>query len=342
MSTLKRSFIRNTPKRKALVLFSAFLVLVVTILISVCVGAANITVAELVKILITGEVDSSKGQILYYVRIPRTVAACLAGTALAVSGTILQTILNNPICSPSIIGVNAGAGLFMIITAAFFPTAVAFSPIAAFIGAVVAVAAVYLIARYKTTSKLTIVLSGIAVSSLLSALTDTIITLVPDVKVSRIDFLIGSFAGVTMDNVIFSLPYIVIGLVVVFYIGADINLLSLGDTAASSLGVSVGGVRFIALTVAALLAGSAISLAGLIGFVGLIVPHIAKLVIGYDHRFLFPLTAMLGGAFCLLCDILARVLFIPFEVPVGIVMALIGSPFFIFLILSRKRGGSFN
>lgn len=326
-------------------------------MVSLCVGAVKISVPELWQIItgagsaagdVTGgaasgaigaqqTVTSSVASIFLLVRLPRTLAALLAGMALALSGVLLQTVLANPMCSPSIIGVNAGAGLFMIITAAFFPAAIGFAPVSAFLGAGVAVAVVYAIAKGTGASKLAIVLSGIAVSSLLSAFTDTIVTLVPDAKISRVDFMIGSFSGVTMANVGFAVPYIAVGLAVALVLCVDINVLALGDSTAASLGLRVGLVRGVLLAVAALLAGAAISLGGLIGFVGLIVPHLAKMLIGHDHKYLLPLTAVLGGAFCLLCDILARMLFVPFEIPVGIIMSLLGSPFFIWLILTRKR-----
>ncbi len=330
-------FKKFSTHKKAWIIFCAFCALILLFAVSICVGAVTISIEALWKIIKSGNVAESGGQILYYVRLPRTLAALLAGTAFAMSGAILQTVLSNPMCSPSIIGVNAGAGLFMIITAAFFPTAIGFAPVSAFLGAVVAVLVVYFLAKKTGASQLAIVLSGIAVSSLLSAITDTIITLVPDAKISRVDFLIGSFSGVTMENVVFALPYICIALVVTFALCVDINVLSLGDSTAASLGLKVGFIRGLLLICAALFAGAAISLGGLIGFVGLIVPHVAKMLIGFDHKYLLPLTAIMGGAFCLFCDILARILFIPFEIPVGIVMSLIGSPFFIWLILTRKR-----
>lgn len=334
---MKKFSIHNTAKAKALILISAFVALTLLCIISICVGAVQISPTELWRILTGGAAGESAQRIFHFVRLPRTLAAVLSGTALALSGTLLQTVLSNPMCSPNIIGVNAGAGLFMIITAAFFPAAIGFAPIAAFLGAVTAVGVVYGIAKRTGASKLAIVLSGIAISSLLSAFTDTIVTLVPDAKISRVDFLIGSFSGITMANVSFAVPYIAIGLLVAFIFSVDINVLALGDSTAASLGLRVGLVRGVLLVVAALLAGSAISLGGLIGFVGLIVPHVAKMLIGHDHKYLLPLTAILGGTFCLGCDILARVLFIPFEIPVGIIMSLIGSPFFIWLILTRKR-----
>lgn len=342
MNTFTKSYIHNSPRAKALILCGAFISLAVLLLISICVGAVKISLPDLWDIIMGGSTEESAGQIFYFVRLPRSFAAVLAGAALACSGTILQTVLGNPMCSPNIIGVNSGAGLSMIIVAAFFPTATRFAPISAFLGALISVTVVYGIAKKTGASKLAIVLSGIAVSSLFSALTDTIITIVPDVKINRVDFLIGSFSGVTMANVLFALPYILAGLLLAFIFHMDINLLALGDSMASSLGLRVRVIRALFLAIAALLAGSAISLAGLIGFVGLIVPHIAKGLIGYDHKYLLPLSAILGGAFCLFCDILARTLFAPFEAPVGIVMSLIGSPFFIWLVLTQRRRRVFD
>ncbi len=342
MNTFAKSYIHNSSRAKALILCAAVIALTVLLFVSICVGAVKITLSDLWNIIVKRNKEGSAGQIFYFVRLPRTFAAVLAGAALACSGTILQTVLGNPMCSPSVIGVNAGAGLSMIIVAAFFPAAAGFAPVSAFLGALASVTVVYWIAQKSGASKLAIVLSGIAVSSLFSALTDTIITIVPDVKISRIDFLIGSFSGVTMSNVLFAMPYILAGLFLAMLFHVDINLLALGGETASSLGLRVKVMRGLFLAIAALLAGSAISLAGLIGFVGLIIPHIAKWLIGYDHKYLLPLSAVLGGAFCLFCDVLARTLFAPFEAPVGIIMSLIGSPFFIWLVLTQRRRRVFD
>lgn len=342
MNIYTKSYIHNTDWIKSLILGVSVVLLIALSIVGICLGAVKISIQELWAILVTGNTEQSAGQIFYFVRLPRTLAAILSGAALACSGTILQTVLGNPMCSPNIIGVNSGAGLSMIIVAAFFPAAAGFAPISAFLGAVTAVSLVYGLAKKMGASKLAIVLAGIAISTLVTALTDTIVTLVPDVKINRIDFLIGSFSGVTMTNVLFSMPYILVGLSIAFIFHVDINLLALGDSTATSLGLRVKVIRGIFLASAALLAGSAISLAGLIGFVGLIVPHIAKALVGYEHKYLLPLSAILGGAFCLFCDILARTLFIPFEAPVGIVMSFVGTPFFIWLVLTQKRRNVFD
>lgn len=323
-------------RRRRGILFAALAGLAVLLVMSLLLGAVSIPWKDFQDVLFHR--DSGRyAQIFYYVRLPRTLAAVLTGGALALSGCILQTVLHNPMCSPGIIGVNAGAGLFMLFITALFPAYAALGPVAAFLGALGAVLSVYLIARKTGASRLAIVLSGIAVSSLFGAFTDVLLTLVPDAKVGRVDFLIGSFSGVTMNQVKFASVFILAGMAAALLFSMDLNLLSLGDSGAHSLGLPVQRARGIFLAAAALLAGGAVSLAGLVGFVGLIVPHVARALVGQDNRWLLPLSVLLGGGFCLGCDILARVLFIPYEIPVGIVMSLLGSPFFIFLILRRKR-----
>ena len=197
---------------------------------------------------------------------------------------------------------------------------------------------VYFVAQRTGASRIAIVLSGVAVSSFIGAITDTILTLRPDTAIDRAAFLIGGFSGITMDKVSFAGCFIVFAFVIALILGYDMNILALGDESAKSLGLNVVRLRFVFLILAALLAGSAISFAGLLGFVGLIVPHVSRLLVGYDNRNLLPVSALLGSVFTLLCDLLARVLFAPFEIPVGIIMSFLGGPFFIYLLIKGKRG----
>ena len=195
---------------------------------------------------------------------------------------------------------------------------------------------VYGIACKTGASRMTIVLSGVAVSSFLGAFTDAILTFIPDTQMNRMAFLVGSFASASMEQVKFAGGCILLGVAAAMVLSYDMNVLALGEETASSLGMRTGLYRMAFLAIAALLAGSAVSFSGLIGFVGLIVPHAARVLVGQDNRYLIPLCALLGGAFTLGCDIAARTLFAPFEIPVGIVMSFLGGPFFIYLLLSRK------
>lgn len=306
--------------------------------LSISIGSSKIPLYEITSTLLKGDKTSKVFRIICFVRIPRTIAAILAGCALSVSGVILQSVLNNALASPNTVGVNAGSGLFTVLIAAFFPGYLHFTPIAAFIGALIAVFLVYFLAHKTGTSRMAIVLSGIAVSSFIGAITDAVLTLSPDTAISRTEFLIGGFSGVTIKNIGFSAWFIIIAFVAAMVLSYDMNVLALGDESAKSLGLNVSLYRFIFLIIAALLAGSAISFAGLLGFIGLIVPHVSRFLMGYDNRLLIPVSALLGSVFTLFCDLLSRVLFAPFEIPVGIIMSFLGGPFFIYLLLKQKRG----
>ncbi len=329
---------KESPRFRVSLLAGAGLLVVLLAALSLCAGAVMIDLGSIWEAVSQGDTQEKAYQIFMYVRLPRTLAALLAGGALACAGAVLQTVLNNALASPNIIGVNAGAGLFTIVLSALFPQWLRFSPLAAFLGALAAAGAVYFIASRTGASRMTIVLSGVAVSSILSAFTDTVLTLFPDAQVGRTEFLIGSFSGVTMDSVKLAGVCILLGIAVCIVLSYDMNVLALGESTASSLGMRTGLYRMVFLISAALLAGSAVSFSGLIGFVGLIVPHAARFLAGRDNRVLIPLCALLGGAFTVGCDILARVLFAPYELPVGIVMSFLGGPFFIYLLLRQKRG----
>ncbi|NLZ39451.1 MAG: iron ABC transporter permease [Firmicutes bacterium] len=303
---------------------------------SISIGSSKISLSKTFSVLFRGEELTKEFQIINYVRKPRTLAAILAGCALSLAGLVLQTVLNNALAGPSIIGVSSGAGLFTALIT-FFPAYLTLIPLAAFAGALIATLLVYFIAKKTGASRMTIVLSGAAVSSFLGAFTDTILTIKPDTAISRIGFLIGGLSGVTMDGIKLPGILIFISFVLVFIFSYDLNVLSLGDETAKSLGLNVAKFRFIFIVLSSLLAGSAISFAGLLGFIGLIVPHAARFIIGYDNRLLVPVTALLGSSFALFCDILARTIFAPYEIPVGIIMSFLGGPFFIYLLLKQRR-----
>lgn len=329
---------KNNRSYNAAVIALLLILLVIGIFLSIGIGSSKLTLSEIIAVISSKDAASTAYQIINYVRIPRMLAALLAGSALSVSGLILQSVLNNSLASPNVIGVNAGSGLFVIIIAAIFPAYIHLVPVAAFAGAMIAALLVYFIAKNTGASRMTIVLAGIAVSSFIGAITDTLLTVVPNLAINRTEFMIGGFLGVTMENIAFAAKFIVTGLAAAFILSYDMNILALGDEAAKSLGLNVNRYRFIFLIIAALLAGSAVSFSGLIGFIGLIVPHAASFLVGNDKRVLTVVCTLLGSIFTLFCDILARVLFAPYEIPVGIIMSFLGAPFFIYLLLKKKRG----
>lgn len=334
-----RNFLnKNSKSYNAAVMAFLSVLLVIGVFLSTSIGSAKISLSEILSSLRSGDSTLKTYIIIMFVRIPRTLAAVLAGCALAVSGALLQSVLNNSLASPNVIGMNSGAGLFAVSVAAFFPGSLHMTTVAAFTGAILAVFAVYFIARTTGASKLTIVLSGVAVSSFIGAITDTVLTLKPDTVFARTAFLIGGFSGITMERIRFAGIFIVMAFIAALFMSYDMNLLMLGDESARSLGVKVARVRFVSLILAAVLAGSAVSFAGQIGFVGLIVPHGARFLVGSDNRILLPVSALLGSIFVLICDLLARTLFAPFEIPVGIIMSFLGGPFFIYLLIKVKKG----
>lgn len=306
--------------------------------LSLFTGSSSLSLGELYHALQAGDKTDTTYRIFLYVRLPRTLAAIFAGAALAVSGAIIQAVLNNSLASPNIIGVNSGAGFCALLAASLAPTAWAAVPLAAFVGALATSLFIYALAAKTGASRMTLVLAGVAVSSILSAGIDVLTILFPDDVVGATGFMVGSFAGVTMTALKPAAVLIVIGLVLALVFSYDLNVLSLGEEIAASLGMRVAVVRFLFIVIASLLAGSAVSFAGLLGFIGLIVPHICRRFAGGDNRLVIPCAALLGAVFALVCDALGKWVFAPFELPVGIILALLGGPFFLFLLLKGGRG----
>ena len=290
-------------------------------------GASSVSLPELAAWLVGGDVSDMARNILENVRVPRVLAA------------LIQACLDNPLASPNVIGVNSGAGLAVLLAASLVPGALWLTPLAAFAGALATALIIFALSLGTGLSRLTVVLAGIAITTVFGAGMNTILIVDPDAYVGSSTFLVGGLSGVLMRDLAWPAAYIAVGLVAALAGAAKLNILSLGDEAAHSLGVNVRAVRLGMLAVAAVLAGAAVSFAGLIGFVGLVVPHLMRFFVGHDNRWVVPASALAGAAFVVGCDLLARVLFAPYELPVGILLAFIGGPFFIYLILKNKGGG---
>ena len=316
-------------------------ILIVSAVIGICAGTLWISPLELAADLSETGLSPNE-RIVLYIRLPRVLASVLAGSALAVSGAVIQAVLGNPLAAPNIIGVNSGAGLFTVLSMALFPTAVQLLPAAAFLGALTAVLLVFGIAQKTGASRMTIVLTGVGVSSLLNAAIDTVTTLYPDSIIGISSFKAGGVSGVTFSTLSPAWIFILIGITAALLLSHDLDILSLGENTARSLGMNVNVIRFIFLAIAAMLAGAAVSFSGLVGFVGLVVPHISRKISGTsENTAILPVCALIGGAFLTMCDTLARTMFSPFELPLGIVVSYIGVPFFLWLLM-RKKGGRHN
>lgn len=301
-------------------------------------GASSVSLPELAAWLVGGDVSDMARNILENVRVPRVLAALLAGAALATSGALIQACLDNPLASPNVIGVNSGAGLAVLLAASLVPGALWLTPLAAFAGALATALIIFALSLGTGLSRLTVVLAGIAITTVFGAGMNTILIVNPDAYIGSSAFLVGGLAGVLMDDLWWPAVYIVAGLAAALLAAGRLNIMALGDDTAHALGMNVGACRLAMLGLAAVLAGAAVSFAGLLGFVGLIIPHLVRFFVGHDNRIVLPLSAVSGAAFVVVCDLLARVLFAPYEVPVGILMAFLGGPFFIYLILKNRRG----
>lgn len=314
----------------------ALLALILSCLLSLCLGAANLSFSQLLSAIAGGPRDAA-GFIFWYARLPRTLACILAGAALAASGCILQKVLGNSLASPGIIGVNAGAGLAVTLCCALGFLSGWSVAISAFLGALAAAGAVLLLSRKTGASRTTVILSGVAMNSILSGLRDGVTTLVPEVTALSGEFRVGGFSAVTAQRLVPAGILIAAALVLALTLATQLDVLALGEDTAQSLGMNLSALRRLFLILAALLAGAAVSFAGLLGFLGLLMPHAARRLLGSESRTMLPLSLILGAAFLTASDLAARLLFAPYEVPVGILMSLIGGPCFLWLLLKRKR-----
>ena len=290
-----------------------------------------------VKLDISNLFGGISGQILLHVRLPRTLACLTAGAALAVAGCIIQSVLGNRLASPGIMGINSGAGLAVTLGAALGIYGSTETALFSFVGAFASVTVIALGAKKWGGSKSTVILMGVALNSLLNAISSTVITLDPDAGVISNNFRVGDFSAVTLTRFFPAAVMICAACILAFLMANSLDVLSLGDETAASLGMNTRRTRMFFLLLAAALAGSAVCLAGLLSFVGLIVPNALRFLLGSRSRRLLPLSALLGGGFVCVCDTVARSAFAPYEIPVGIIMAFVGAPFFVFLIV--KGGG---
>jgi len=308
----------------------------------ILLGSVPLSPASVLRCLIGLDKDSTAYILVNNVRLPRVVGACLAGMGLACAGVILQTVMNNSLASPNTIGVNSGAGFAVMLALMFASNDSSTIPAAAFLGALTTTLVIFGLAYMADSSRTTIILAGITVSSFLNAGINTVKLLDTDITVNLTTFMIGSLSGITFDSLIFPAAAIITALLLSFFLAKPLNVLGLGDDIARSLGLNVTSVRLILLVVSSILSGCVVSYAGLLSFVGLIVPHICRRLFGNDARYLLPCSALLGACFVLICDIMGRVLFAPFELPAGILMSFIGGPFFLYLLFKKKGGRRVN
>lgn len=314
-------------------------VLAFSLLASVRFGAAQIGTSDVIGAF-TDYGGSQSDIIIRTLRVPRAIIAALVGASLAVAGAIMQGLTRNPLADPGILGINAGAA-FAVVWAIFFfgVSSLAGYAVFAFVGAGIAAAAVYALGSLGRggLSPMRVTIAGAAMTALLSSLT-TAVLIISQQTLEQIRFwLAGSVAGRDIELLVQVSPYIAAGLLVAMAMSRQITTLSLGDDVATGLGQRTVIIKSVAAVVVVLLAGSAVAVAGPIGFVGLVIPHVVRFFVGVDYRWIMPYAAIAGALLLLWADVFSRVAIRPQEIPVGVTTALLGAPFFIYLARWRVK-----
>jgi iron complex transport system permease protein len=335
-------------KRRVLAFTLLPLLLIAAVLVAVGVGAVPVSPTALVRLLLLKLGISSfpvpaerDVTILLLLRFPRVVAALLVGSSLAVCGVVMQGLFRNPMASPEILGLSAGGslGAVVAITTGIAAGSLLAVPMLTIAGALLSAVCIYLLSSSRgTTSLLYIVIAGMALSSLFNGLTSALLLFSREYQVSQFVFwTMGGLDGRSWQHILYSAPVLVPGMIVLSMFARELNLFTLGEEQALSLGMRVETVKRLLLAIAAIVTGVAIAVCGPIGFVGLLIPHLFRFLVGPDHRVLLPASALGGALFLVLCDLLGRALLPPLEIRVGIITAILGSPYLLSLIIRIQR-----
>lgn len=333
--------------RRPLVLGGLTGLLALAFLMALAIGAMPIPLGEVVRILFGLEADSQSQAIVLGLRLPRAVLAVLVGAGLGLSGAALQGLFRNPLADPGLIGISGGAALgavsiivlgHMLIAVVPLAADPRLMPVAAFLGGLAATFATERLAHHRGVAATgTLLLAGIAINAMAGALMGVLIFMSDDSQLREITFwTMGSLAKGGWSGVTLAGPFVVLAVFVLLRCARALNAMLLGEREALHLGVSVERLKRIVMVAAALAVGASVAVTGIIAFVGVVVPHLVRMAAGPDHRIVLPGSALLGAALLLVADSLARIAVVPAELPIGLVTSLIGSPFFLWLLLHRK------
>lgn len=339
----------DRSRRAALLSAGLLALLGAAALSSLATGAAGTSLWQGLADLMSGEPLSLRDRVvLFEIRLPRTLMGIFVGAALAVSGAVMQGLFRNPLADPGLVGVSAGAGfgaIVAIVLGSYLPVALSNAlgyymvPAAAFLGAWAAMILLYRVAtRRGHTSIATMLLAGIALAALMGAVQGVLVYMADDAQLRTLTFWsMGSIAGATWPKLLVAAPLILVSLMAAPFLARGLNALALGEAAAAHVGVPVQRLKNMAVLMVAGAVGAAVAVSGGIGFVGIVVPHLLRLIVGPDHKYLLINAALLGAALLLTADIISRVIIAPAELPIGIVTATIGGPFFLWILI-RQRG----
>lgn len=327
----------KTKNKSAYGKIGLVLILLFCSLLSLRFGSAEMTNAEFFGGLFNGREFPTERIILLSLRLPRILAAIVAGAGLSVSGVLLQSVTGNELASPNIIGVNAGAGFFMVLMLFFAPHAVYMRPFAAFVGAFLTTLIILSAASKGQFSKTTVILCGVAITAVLNGGISFLTYLKPDVLMDYNFFSVGGVAGAETKELILPAGIIAFTVIMALVLSSRIDTLYLGDSIANSLGVNVKLLRVVCLALAGLSAASAVSFAGLLGFVGLVVPHITRKITDGSVGEMIEISVLSGGILVVVADLIGRTFFSPSEIPVGVVMSFVGAPFLLYIVMRRGK-----
>ncbi|WP_415578640.1 FecCD family ABC transporter permease [Hathewaya histolytica] len=320
---------------KVWIIVLCIIVLAILSILTIGIGSADISIGNIIDIFL-GKGDEINASIVMDMRLPRIILAIFVGASLSISGVLLQAVMGNPLADPGITGVSSGASLAAILVMIYFPHLYRILPLVAFFGAILACVMVFALSWDNGLNSLRIILAGVAVNAIFLGATSLMSILNSDKIQGVLLWINGSLAYRGWREVKYIVPYTLIGIILSFLCIKGANILALGDDVATNLGLNVNRTRIFISLVAVFLAGISTSVVGIIGFIGLIVPHICRLIIGSDHKFLIPMSSVVGAILLLLTDTIARFIARPIELPVGVIMSMVGGPFFLFLLRRRK------
>ena len=327
---------KKKKQARAVLSFVVMAVLLVGLFFAaVNIGSLKVSFSELLRGLFVERIDNVAT--IWDLRFPRIIISMLAGAAIAVSGVLFQAVLKNPLADPGIIGISSGASFVAVLITAFAPTLFFFIPLFAFLGGVLAFFLVYSLSWKGGLSPLRIILVGVAVNAMFTGLSNGLNSMSGGNMSGVASIVNGNITMKTWDDVQTLVPYVIVGLVLALVFCGTCNLLSLEDKTARSLGVNVNTMRIVISLIAVLLASISTAVAGAISFLGLIVPHIGRILVGSDHRALIPISIRFGAFTFLLADTIGRTIAAPYEVSASIIMSVVGGPFFIILLRRSKK-----
>ncbi len=323
--------------RSRMIIMTTFVVTILAAIVAIGLGSVHISIPDILATLINGRnQEGVYTTIIWDIRLPRVLLALIIGASIAISGALLQAVMGNPLADPGLTGVTSGAAAFVLLILLANPELTHLIPLAAFVGGLIAAAIVYALAWRRTgITPITIILSGVAVNALCGGVIGFLSILYSDRLPSAVQWMNGSLAAKGNASLQMIYVYAVIGWILAIFAIRKANIIRLGDQVATNLGESVTRIRIMLSILAVFLAAISVAAVGMISFVGLIVPHMARLLVGSDYKYMLPMSMAMGAIVLLIADTGGRTLFAPLDIPAGILMAVIGGPYFLYLM--RKR-----